>query len=126
MKMVFAKEELTMVKEVAEIISSMQLEFVKAILEEDEEFDLEVKDYSFIDLLLGVKSKVFSAKLSLKGELTIEINPEFTVDFMTVYGKALKDVMPPAVALFKAVMSVQEKGYELAEKWFIEEEDQEN
>jgi hypothetical protein len=121
MKMVFDKKELVVVKDVVETFGFMQREFLNALID-DEDYKIEAKEISVVDILLGIKTKFYSAKLGLNGELTIEIAPEFVVDFMNVYGKALKDVTPPAVALLKAMMNIQKGGIDLAEKWFDDEE----
>jgi hypothetical protein len=114
MKIVFDKKEIKAVKGFMGEMNGMQLEILKSMLPEGHEVKLE--NYSFIDLIMGIESKIFSAKLDFNG-LTLEINPEFTVDFLTIYGKAINASVPGVIAIVKAVSTLQEEVVEFGEKW---------
>lgn len=78
--------------------------------------EMELEDYSLVELFKGVESDIMKMKLGLKG-LTIEINDEYFVDVIRVYGKLMDASVPPIIAIFQAGKMMAQDLEDLNDKW---------
>ena len=68
------------------------------------------------------KDGPITIKMTKKGELCIKIDEEFTQEFTSVYFKHVLAMLPPIIALMRAMKVQQEDMEELQAKWFPQPE----
>jgi len=118
MKIAFNKEEVKELKSFLEELSYTNISIMKAMMPKASEDTVkQFADYSLFEMLKGIDSKMMNTKLSLTGELTVEIKPEFTADFLQLYSKAIVATVPPVISVFKVMQSLSVDTQKFADKW---------
>ena len=87
----------------------------------EENYDLDKEIDRTVDMTLDSFKEACKGfakvKMNLSG-LELEISPEFTVDFIKLYGEALSVSMPPVIAMVRAMSKLTKATEVFVDKYF--------
>jgi len=112
MKMEFTRKEVRALKDYMKKATNISTVINKEVYG----VEMELGDYSLVELFKGVESDIMKMKLGLKG-LTIEIKDDYFVDVIRVYGKLIDNSVPPIIAIVQAGKMMAKDLEELNDKW---------
>lgn len=121
MKITMSRTEVLKVLEMEDVVTDICKALGKAPVENSMKDSMQLL-YSIYDSFKASNKAQKAVKIhinfkSRENFLWIEINEQFMVEYMEIYYSYIKEVITPAVAIFKSTKKLIEKQKELAEKY---------